>query len=180
MKDSRFIEEAINDIDGMAKYAPEKAAQYADEELRLMYQYMNRLFALVSRYREWVSAKPSGTRDRHVGDSDYSEKEIQPWDMWLSYALNPWDADIQKRLIRTKTVPGKTAAESRIEDYEKMKHICDERIDQIKAGDPFYGNLAIPPWVQDAHLDYGQAVDLEHLQEEIRRLKKKVGEASAS
>ena len=64
------------------------------------------------------------TRNYNVGASDYSKHKIQPWDIWLEYRLNPWDADIIKRVLRSK--PG----ERRL-DYEKIKHICDERIRQI-------------------------------------------------
>tara|TARA_B110000858_G_C17519074_1_gene343929 strand:- start:263 stop:556 length:294 start_codon:yes stop_codon:yes gene_type:complete len=63
------------------------------------------------------------TRDYHIGKSDYSKHRIQPWDIWLEYSLNPWDADIVKRILRDK-------GERRL-DYEKIKHICDERIRQI-------------------------------------------------
>ena len=67
------------------------------------------------------------TRDYNVGKSDYSKRRIQPWDIWLEYNLNPWDADIVKRILRDK-------GERRL-DYEKIKHICDERIRQIDEGE---------------------------------------------
>lgn len=65
------------------------------------------------------------TRDYNVGGSDYSKHKIQPWDIWLEYGLNPWDADIVKRVLRDKE------GESRKLDYEKIIHICKERIRQI-------------------------------------------------
>ena len=64
------------------------------------------------------------TRDYNIGESDYGTRKIQPWDIWLEYDLNPWDADIIKRVLRTK-------AGQRVLDYEKIKHICDERIRQL-------------------------------------------------
>ena len=64
------------------------------------------------------------TRDYNIGGSDYGTRKIQPWDIWLEYDLNPWDADIIKRVLRTK-------AGQRVLDYEKIKHICDERIRQL-------------------------------------------------
>jgi len=67
------------------------------------------------------------TRNHHVGESDYSQHKIQPWDIWLEYNLNPWDADIVKRVLRKK--PGQRRL-----DYEKIKHVCDERIRQLDAG----------------------------------------------
>lgn len=63
------------------------------------------------------------TRDYNIGHSDYSKRRIQPWDIWLEYQLNPWDADIIKRVLRDKG--------ERVLDYEKIKHICDERIRQL-------------------------------------------------
>jgi hypothetical protein len=67
------------------------------------------------------------TREHNVGESDYAKHKIQPWDIWLEYRLNPWDADIVKRVLRNK--PGQRRL-----DYEKIKHICDERIRQIDKG----------------------------------------------
>jgi len=67
----------------------------------------------------------SGTRSFNVGYSDYSKHLIQPWAIWIDYNLNAFDADIIKRVLRTKK------GDSRILDYEKIKHICDERIRQL-------------------------------------------------
>ena len=64
-------------------------------------------------------------RSYNVGESDYAKHKIQPWDIWLEYNLNPWDADIIKRVLRTKNT------DSRKLDYEKIIHICQERIRQI-------------------------------------------------
>ncbi len=154
MKEDKFISEAIIHIDGMAAYVPDDEAQYRDEDLRLMYQYMNRLFDLVLRYREWITSEskksklPTNADSYHVGKSNYSAKEIQPWDCWREYGMNPWDADIAKRLMRTKVETHVDPADARIEDYEKIKHICDKRIDQIRNGDTWYKNVVIPPWVE--------------------------------
>ncbi len=41
-------------------------------------------------------------RSYNVGKSDYAKCKIQPWDIWLEYNLNPWDADIVKRVLRNK------------------------------------------------------------------------------
>lgn len=75
----------------------------------------------------------SEVRKDNVGNSDYSKHTIQPWSIWLDYHLNPWDADIVKRVLRTKEESGKTRKESRIMDYEKIIHICKERIRQLKS-----------------------------------------------
>ena len=69
----------------------------------------------------------NNVRDYNVGKSDYSKHKIQPWDIWLEYGLNPWDADIVKRVLRTKD------GEDRKLDYEKIIHICRERIRQLEA-----------------------------------------------
>lgn len=66
------------------------------------------------------------TRDYNVGASDYASHKVQPWDIWKEYSLNPWDADIVKRVLRNKE------GEERSLDYEKIKHICDERLRQIR------------------------------------------------
>ncbi len=69
---------------------------------------------------------PNEVRDHNVGTSDYSKHLIQPWAVWQEYNLNPWDADIVKRVLRTKE------GDSRIMDYEKIIHICNERIRQLR------------------------------------------------
>ena len=65
------------------------------------------------------------TRDYNVGSSDYSKHLIQPWAIWLEYELNAWDADIVKRVLRTKR------GESRESDYNKIIHDCKERLRQL-------------------------------------------------
>lgn len=66
-----------------------------------------------------------GTRSYNVGSSDYAKHIIQPYSIWLDYNLNAWDADIVKRILRKKD------GESRKTDYEKIIHVCNERIRQI-------------------------------------------------
>lgn len=61
----------------------------------------------------------------NVGKSDYAKHAIQPWDIWKEYNLNPWDADIVKRVLRTKE------GEPRTMDYEKIIHICKYRIAEL-------------------------------------------------
>ena len=75
---------------------------------------------------------PNDVRTGNVGKSDYSKHLIQPWSIWIDYDLNPWDADIVKRVLRTKEESGMSERDARIMDYEKIKHICDERIRQLK------------------------------------------------
>ena len=61
----------------------------------------------------------------NVGKSDYAKHSIQPWHIWKEYNLNPWDADIVKRVLRSKE------GESRTLDYEKIIHICKYRISEL-------------------------------------------------
>lgn len=71
---------------------------------------------------------PNDIRNSNVGSSNYSQHIIQPWSIWIDWNLNPWDADIIKRVLRTK---GNTPRE---EDYCKIIHICKERIRQLGYG----------------------------------------------
>lgn len=66
-------------------------------------------------------------RNYNVGTSDYSKHKIQVWDIWIEYNLNPFDADIVKRVLRKKE------GQDRVEEYEKIIHICQERIRQLNA-----------------------------------------------
>lgn len=79
-----------------------------------------------------VAETAENIRSYNVGESDYSKHKIQPWDIWNEYKLNPFDADIVKRVLRHKKT------DSRKMDYEKIIHICKERIRQIETGnDPW-------------------------------------------
>ena len=82
--------------------------------------------ALYRRLRE-LGILDASVRSHNVGESDYSQHIIQPWSIWQDYQLNPWDADVVKRILRHKQ------GDPRRLDYEKIIHICEERIRQIKA-----------------------------------------------
>lgn len=98
---------------------------------------------------------PNDVRANNIGKSDYSKHTIQPWSIWIDYELNPWDADIVKRILRTKEEPGMSAIEARIMDYDKIEHICRERKRQLRASkensetyDPYTfikENYLVPP-----------------------------------
>ena len=77
---------------------------------------------------------PNDVREANVGKSNYAKHIIQPWSIWIDYDLNPWDADIVKRILRTKEEEGMSLKESRLMDYEKIIHICKERIRQLNNG----------------------------------------------
>ena len=70
-------------------------------------------------------------RSYNVGASDYSKHAIQPWSIWKEYHLNPWDADIVKRILRKKD------GEDPKLDYQKIIHICEERLSQLEEGYEF-------------------------------------------
>lgn len=72
-----------------------------------------------------IENENSVVRKSNIGASDYSKHIIQPWSIWLDWNLNPFDADIIKRVLRTKK------GEDRRMDYNKIIHICKERIRQI-------------------------------------------------
>ncbi len=73
-----------------------------------------------------INQDENNVRGHNIGTSDYSTHVVQPWAIWLDWNLNPWDADIVKRVLRNKL------GESRKQDYEKIIHICQERIRQIE------------------------------------------------
>lgn len=92
---------------------PEKAKIQIDWELYQKLKYLGII--------------PSEERTHNVGASDYSKHIIQPWSIWLDYPdLTSWDHDIIKRILRTKK------GELKELDYEKIIHICEERLRQLK------------------------------------------------
>ena len=78
--------------------------------------------------------KEENIREYNVGESNYAKHDhiLQPWTIWLDYDnLTSFDHDIIKRILREKEEPGFTKVESRIKDYNKIIHICKERIRQL-------------------------------------------------
>ena len=78
-----------------------------------------------------VDNATDSVRNHNVGNSDYAKHKIQPWDVWIEFQLNPFDADLAKRTLRTKAEGGMTQNEARKLDYEKIVHIASERIRQM-------------------------------------------------
>ena len=100
----------------------------------------------------------------HIGKSDYSRHIIQPWNIWLEYGLNPWDADIVKRVLRTKE------GEDRKLDYEKIIHVCQERIRQLEAervedsneeAEPDYKTVVCPSEDDKPELQYREGAEFD-------------------
>lgn len=86
---------------------------------------------VLNKLIEYGILESDSTRSLQQGSSNYSKHLIQPWAIWKEYNLNPWDADIIKRTLRTKGVSEKEQIENRILDYKKIIHICNERIRQL-------------------------------------------------
>ena len=75
---------------------------------------------------DYLGLIPNNVRCTNVGKSNYSTHFIQPWSIWIDYPeLTSFDHDIIKRILRTKE------GDSREMDYEKIIHICKERIRQL-------------------------------------------------
>ncbi len=67
-------------------------------------------------------------RGKPHGKSDYHKYKMQPYDIWLEYDLDPWQADIIKRVLRTKEGDAPEL------DYLKIIDVCHEIIRQIEGG----------------------------------------------
>lgn len=138
---------AILKVGEYVKYIGEGNAFFLKDEEYIIWSIDDRVITLIDNNgdnHEWsyvkfferfslsnplqVSKTQEDVRSYNVGQSDYSKHKIQPWDIWLEYNLNPWDADIVKRVLRTKET------DSRKLDYEKIIHIAKERIRQLDAG----------------------------------------------
>lgn len=128
----------INEIDRLVKSmssttvdkVPYDKATEVDSRLSMLYDliFNNSTPSTSKDNTLQVSQAKEDVRSYNVGQSDYSKHKIQPWDIWLEYNLNPWDADIIKRILRTKET------DSRKLDYEKIIHIAKERIRQLDLG----------------------------------------------
>lgn len=89
---------------------------------------------------KYLGLVDADTRIKNEGTSNYSQHIIQPWSVWLDYPeLTSFDKDIIKRVLRTKD-ENCSPIETRIRDYKKIKHICDERIRQLQ----FYKTCKLP------------------------------------
>lgn len=90
----------------------------------------------LGRYLQYLGILPTDSddsvRSANVGASDYSSHIIQSWTIWDEYGLNPKDADIVKRVLRTKDDSERSPIENRILDYQKIVHIGQERIRQLE------------------------------------------------
>ena len=67
--------------------------------------------------KEMEEKKVKDSQSYNIGESNYATKRIQPWDIWEEYKLDPWRADIIKRVLRTKEGHGDL-------DLKKIVHIA--------------------------------------------------------
>ena len=128
------LQKLCHDIDGatlcddlgIARYSTYNFRRATNEEQEATTGETNTIPADLYCRLQKLGIIPNEVRDMNVGASDYSNHLIQPWAIWQEYDLNPWDADIIKRVLRHK------ATDSRKMDYEKIIHICQERIRQLE------------------------------------------------
>ena len=128
------LQELCHDIDGatlcddlgIARFNTYNFRRAPEEEQKALTGEANTIPADLYCRLQKLGIIPNEVRDMNVGASDYSKHLIQPWAIWQEYQLNPWDADIIKRVLRHK------ATDTRKMDYEKIIHICQERIRQLE------------------------------------------------
>ena len=68
-------------------------------------------------------------KDYNVGTSDYAQHKITVYDIWDEYKLDPWRADIVKRVLRRKGETPKEIKANRLLDLKKIMHICQYLIE---------------------------------------------------
>jgi hypothetical protein len=60
----------------------------------------------------------STVKSEQVGGDHYQKSELQPWDIFLAWGLDPWAANVVKYILR---FPHKNG----LEDLQKAKHYVD-------------------------------------------------------
>jgi len=58
------------------------------------------------------------SRDKQIGGDHYKKTNIEPWDVFLDWQLDPWLCNVIKYLQRHQRKNGK-------QDLEKAKHYLD-------------------------------------------------------
>lgn len=125
------MEENLNPYDEAIERIGELCKKWAEDCGKLIEEaYSKEIPYKLYEKLQQLGILDSEVRSHNVGNSDYSRHLIQPWTIWIEYNLNSWDADIVKRVLRTKE------GESRKADYEKIIHDCQERIRQLDLGMP--------------------------------------------
>lgn len=102
------------------------------------YNLLITFFPCIKRWNDYLDKKirpyidTSDISSYNIGNSDYHTHKYQPWDAWQEYDLDPWDADIAKRIMRQKKGDPISL------DYEKIKHVCDKQLQRIELGQKQY------------------------------------------
>lgn len=79
-----------------------------------------------------ISGKNMESRTMQVGGDHYRQSEIQPWDVFLDWQLDPWLCNVIKYVQRHKLKNGK-------QDLEKARHYLNHVIDNYEIiVDKFY------------------------------------------
>lgn len=124
---AQIIRTAVLKEEGKSEYSDQDIKIALEIAAELLDSHHEHKIISLDEYKKLarVGILNTSVRAYNRGNSDYSQHVIQPWSIWIDWNLNPWDADIVKRVLRTKQ------GESRLLDYEKIIHICEERIRQI-------------------------------------------------
>lgn len=80
----------------------------------------------VATYEQVANPDRVKAADRQVGGDHYRQTDIQPWDIWKAYGLDPWQAGIIKYILRA----GRKENVPALQDYEKARHYLDYLIEQ--------------------------------------------------
>jgi hypothetical protein len=64
----------------------------------------------------------SKANQRQVGGMHYKKYGLQPWDMWIPWELNGFQAEVVKLVVRYKDKNG-------IQDLEKARHYLEKLIE---------------------------------------------------
>lgn len=76
-------------------------------------EYFANLHKIAKRLDEDCSVKSA-----QIGGDHYQKSELQPWDIFLAWGLDPWAANVVKYILR---FPHKNG----LEDLKKAKHYID-------------------------------------------------------
>lgn len=89
--------------------------------------YVEKEITLEDYFRNLVSFKvpERDIQDTQVGGEHYRRTQIQPWDIFLDYKLDPWTANVVKYVLRFPFKNGK-------EDLEKAKHYIEYLINNYE------------------------------------------------
>lgn len=62
------------------------------------------------------------------GNEHYMGRDMQPWDIWEAFNLDPWTATAVKYLLRA----GKKSGEDEVKDLRKARYYVDYLIERAE------------------------------------------------